>query len=374
MTMPAQSSPADQKILMTVDAAGGVWRYAMDLAAGLRPFGIETVFACLGPHPTAAQMAEAEAIGTLRICEAPLDWMVENEAALQEVPGIIADIALGEGVDLIHLNLPSQAARLDLRKPVVVAAHSCVCTWFEAVRGHGVPENWKWQLELNRKGFGRADTVLMPSESHAALSQQVYGPIGSLQVVPNATRIQPTAGPKSEFVFAAGRWWDDGKNGAVLDAAAPQLGWPVVMAGSSQGPSGQYLPLRNVEHRGELDHSATMALMRDAAIVVSPSLYEPFGLAALEAARTASALVLADIPTYRELWDGVALFADPHNPDSFAEAINLVARSTDLRRTLGGQARVRSLTFTPEKQAAAVSAVYRRILSSTPAITTAEQP
>jgi glycosyltransferase involved in cell wall biosynthesis len=373
MTASAQSSAAVRKILMTIDAAGGVWRYGMDLAAGLRPFGFETVFACFGPLPTAAQVAEAEALGALRICEAPLDWMVENEAALRDVPDLIAEMARSENVDLIHLNLPSQAACLNVRKPVVVTAHSCVCTWFEAVRGHGIPNNWQWQLELNRTGFGRADTVLMPSESHAALSQQVYGPIDRLQVVFNATRVPPAADPKSEFVFAAGRWWDDGKNGTVLDAAAPQLGWPLVMAGSNQGPSGQYLPLRNVEHRGELDHTATMALMRDAAIVVSPSLYEPFGLAALEAARTASALVLADIPTYRELWDGVALFADPHDPDSFAEAINLLARNTDLCRTLGRQAQVRSLTFTPEMQAAAVSAVYRQILSPTQAITTAEQ-
>ena len=41
------------RLLMTVDAIGGVWRYAMDLAAELRDHGVETVFACLGPAPSA---------------------------------------------------------------------------------------------------------------------------------------------------------------------------------------------------------------------------------------------------------------------------------------------------------------------------------
>jgi glycosyltransferase involved in cell wall biosynthesis len=370
MTTRAQSCPT-RKILVTVDAAGGVWRYAMDLAAGLRPHGTETVFACFGPRPTAAQVREAESIGRLQICYAPLDWMVEDEAALRDVPGTIADIASRERVDLIHLNLPSQAAGLDVQVPVVVVAHSCVCTWFQAVRGCNVPEAWRWQLTLNRQGFDRADAVLMPSHSHAVLSRQVYGPIEGLHVVHNATRILQSSVPKEDYVFAAGRWWDDAKNGAVLEAAAPHLDWPVVMAGSNRGPSGQHLALRKVEHRGELSHADTMSSMRRAAIFVSPSLYEPFGLAALEAACSASALVLADIPTYRELWDGAALFADPHDCDAFADAINRLARDPGLRRSLGDQAQRRSRDFNLEVQIDTVLAIYERLLPPARAVTAA---
>jgi glycosyltransferase involved in cell wall biosynthesis len=39
-----------------------------------------------------------------------------------------------------------------------------------------------------------------------------------------------------------------------------------------------------------------------------PSLYEPFGLAPLEAALRGCALVLSDIGSFRELWDGCAAF------------------------------------------------------------------
>ena len=367
-----QTACQGMKVLMTVDAVGGVWRYAMDLAAGLRILGVETAFVCFGSAPSAAQAAEAQQIGALHVCDLPLDWMVDNEAALHGVPGAIEHYAAVERADLIHLNLPSQAARLRTNIPVVAVGHSCVCTWFKAVRDDHAPKNWQWHFELNRQGFDRADAVVMPSESHARLSTEVYGEIKGLRVVHNGTWLPEVSGPKENYVFAAGRWWDDGKNGAALDAAAGGLDWPVVMAGSNRGPNRQFLQLLNVDHRGELDHSETMALMRQAAIVVSPSLYEPFGLAVLEAARSASAMVLADIPTYRELWSGTALFADPNSKEAFAAAISRLVHDKELRKRLGGLAQARSRAFTVEAQAASVRAIYRHVLSIVQAPTAME--
>ncbi|WP_413396299.1 glycosyltransferase family 4 protein [Rhizobium sp. Rhizsp42] len=361
------------RILMTVDAAGGVWRYAVDLAAGLRDLGIDTVFACFGPRPNRAQQREAEQIGGLVQCDAPLDWMVENEAALVQVPRIIADLVGREHIDLVHLNLPSQGADLTVDVPVVAVSHSCVCTWFQAVRDNGVPESWAWQITINRRGLERADAVVVPSQGHAGLLRQVYGQgTPPIHVVYNASLVEPSCAPKAPYVFAAGRWWDDGKNGPVLAAAAASIQWPVIMAGANIGPNGQHTALPNIDHRGELDHGETMGLMREAAIVVSPSLYEPFGLAALEAARSSGALVLADIPTYRELWHGAALFADPRDPAAFGEAINRLIADKSLRATLGKQAQARSLTFSPVRQAQAMSGIYDRLLAPAHALNAAE--
>ena len=47
------------RVLLTLDAVGGVWRYALDLAAGLRAGGVETCFLGFGPMPTSAQGREA---------------------------------------------------------------------------------------------------------------------------------------------------------------------------------------------------------------------------------------------------------------------------------------------------------------------------
>ncbi|RFB85462.1 glycosyl transferase [Rhizobium leguminosarum bv. trifolii] len=357
--------PGHRRVLMTVDAVGGVWSYAMDLAAGLKPRHVEVVFAGLGPRPTTEKIAEANRLGTLVWLEAPLDWMAGDEAAVAEVPRLIADLARRKKVDLLHLNLPSQAAGIETNLPVIVVCHSCVVTWLAAVRAAKVPRDWQWQYRLNQAGFRRADAVIAPSGSHSAAMAAAYGPIANLSVVYNSAALEPSSETKQNFVLAAGRWWDEGKNGAVLDAAAGLTRWPLKVAGANRGPDGQYLPFRNADHLGELSRERMMVLARQAAIVVSPSVYEPFGLAALEAARAGAALVLSDIPTYREIWNDAALFVDPHQPKAFADAFNRLADDPQQRVALGLKAQERSARFSLEEQAQAMYAIYSGRLGHT---------
>ena len=354
LTMPPR------RILMTIDAVGGVWRYAMDLAAALRSETVETVFAGFGPAPSSYLRAEAETIGTVEWLDAPLDWMAKDEAELEALPRLISELADRHRVDLVHLNLPSQACGLDTSCPVVVVSHSCVVTWFHAVRGEAVPDSWAWQQWANRAGFDRADAIMAPSRSHADLLCACYGPLPRLTVVPNAVAdLSPApAVPRENFVFAAGRWWDDGKNGEVLGKAARAMAWPLVVAGPTTGPGGESVAMDGVRQIGEVPNEKVRALMAGAGIFVSPSLYEPFGLAALEAARSGTPLVLSDIATYRELWNGAALFADPHRPQAFSDAVNILAADKGLRLEMGAKAIARSRRFTPEAQAAAVLRVY----------------
>ena len=358
------TGPQPRRVLMSLDAVGGVWRYAMDLASALREQGFSFVFAGFGPGPSVAQVEEAQRLGTLVWLEAPLDWTAQNEAALDGVPGLIAALAEEHQVDLVHLNLPSQAYGLKLDVPVLVVSHSCVVTWFAAVRNGPVPLDWHWQQRLNRGGFDHADAVVAPSETHADMLRRSYGPIKGLRVIYNGAHPTPSEIDKAELVFAAGRWWDDGKNGRVLDQAAEHTVWPVVMAGANSGPNGQFLAIEHADHRGELTHGGVKALMAEAAIVASPSLYEPFGLAPLEAAGARAALVLADIPTYRELWDGVALFAGPHDPKAFADRINQLAGDPALRAELAAKGQERAQRFSVAAQAGAMGELYRQLLSA----------
>jgi hypothetical protein len=331
----------------------------MDLAVGLSSRGVEVVFAGLGPRPSAAQRAEAENLGTLRWLNEPLDWMAGGEADLDSLPGTLLRLAEKERVDLLHLNLPSQAYRLDTDLPVVAVSHSCVATWFRAVRGEACPPAWRWQETRNREGLLRADAAVAPSRSHARPLESCYGPLPHLSVVHNAAAPKPAApGGRQDFALAAGRWWDDGKNGRVLDRAAALSTWPVRMAGSLRGPNGQGIALERAEALGELPPAALRSLMAQAGIFVSPSLYEPFGLAALEAALAETPLVLADIPTYRELWDGAALFAEPRSARSFADAINHLAADPKLRAEMGRLALARGKTYSPDRQLDAMLSAY----------------
>ena len=355
--MLRQLTSRPRRILMTVDAVGGVWRYAMGLAAALNEAGVETVFAGLGPPPSARQRAEARQIGHLLWLDLPLDWMVEDEGALDSIPEVLGRLAEAHDVDLVHLNLPSQACGLDLPVPVVVVSHSCVPSWFRAVRGGDVPANWAWQKTRNALGLAGADLVLVPSRSHGAAIEACYGPLGRMQVVANATSPRP-ATPKSGLILAAGRWWDEGKNGAVIDAAAAGVDWPVLMAGPSDGPNGQHFAIRNARAPGSVAASRMAQLTARAAIVASPSIYEPFGLVALEGAAAGAALVLADIPTYRELWDGAAVFVPPRDPTAWSAALNALIHDEARRRNLGRAARERAGRFTFTGQRDAILSAY----------------
>ena len=366
------SEPSAVRILMTIDAVGGVWRYGMDLAANLRPLGFEFVFVGLGPQPSDRQRREAAELGHLHWLDAPLDWMVKSEDELSCVGPRIADVARAEAVDLLHLNLPSQAATIETELPVITMSHSCVVTWFASVRGEAVPVDWQWHHAINRCGLSRADLALAPSRSHARMLEDTYGAIDKLHVVYNASRSEEASEPKDALVCAAARWWDDGKNGRVLDEAAAYTAWPIMMAGSNTGTDGQTLPIRHAEQLGELAHTDVMTLMRRSSVFVSPSVYEPFGLAALEAARAHNALVLADIPTYRELWDGAAVFANPRDAKALAAAIDRLCGDDDLRAQMADKAAERSRRFDLPSQAEAMAGLYAGLLQHNPTLFAAE--
>ncbi len=112
-------------------------------------------------------------------------------------------------------------------------------------------------------------------------------------------------------IFTAGRLWDEGKDLPTLDSAAGRTGLSAAAAGPLAGPDGQALTLQHVHPLGRLSDAELQARLAVRPIFVSTSLYEPFGLAVLEAAQAGCPLVLCDIATFRELWDGAAIFFPP---------------------------------------------------------------
>jgi glycosyltransferase involved in cell wall biosynthesis len=362
---PEPATRKSLRVLMTLDAVGGVWRYAMDLGSALAARGIAIIFAGLGLKASQSQIEEARQIGELVWLDAPLDWTADSPSELDVIPELLSRLVEEWRIDLVHLNLPSQAFGLALPVPVVVVSHSCVVSWFRAVRNAEVPPDWQWQKRRNRAGFDAAGAVIAPSRSHADLLLACYGPIDNLKVIHNAVESDFPAIPKEPLVLAAGRWWDDGKNGRALDSAAALCSWPICMAGATDGPNGQSITLHHARPQGELPNTDLRAIMSRAGIVVSPSIFEPFGLAVLEAARARAALVLSDIPTFRELWDGAAMFADPHDAPAFAAAINRFAADADLRVEFGHRAQLRAQRFSLASQATAVIDVYDAVLART---------
>jgi glycosyltransferase involved in cell wall biosynthesis len=338
------------RVLMTVDAVGGVWTYALDLARALRPLGIESVLAVLGPAPSDAQRAAAAGVRLIETGLA-LDWLAPDESVVRETARNVAALAEREGVDLVQINQPALAAE-PMPVPVVATVHSCVATWWATVEQGSLPDAFAWQTALVRAGLARADAIVCPSAAFAEAVRAAYRLPVAPRVVHNGRRASDmSAHGLADHAFTAGRLWDRGKNLAVLERAAAQLATPILAAGPTEGPHGERVALTRIDALGTLGPVEVAQQLARRPVFVSAAKYEPFGLAVLEAAQAGCALVLSDMPTFRELWDGAATFVDADDADGFARAVAALIDDPAARETLGAAARDRSVRFTAEAMA-----------------------
>lgn len=352
------------RVLMTTDAVGGVWSYSLDLSRLLAERGIEIVLAVMGPAPDAEQMAEAESIPNLELRHRPFDleWFQNVPAAeLARSTDWLRDIAEQQHVDLVHLNgYAHAAARWQI--PVVIVAHSCVYSWWLSVYGTAPPAEYRVYRQRVAAGLCAASAVVAPSRWMMEILQSLYRlPLTEAEVIPNFTL--PTAKPvaKEALVMACGRFWDTAKNLRLLDSIAPEIGWPVYVAGPLEGPEGTRGSPENVRTVGQLSRPEMAAWLSRAAIFAHPARYEPFGLAVLEAAMSGCTLLLSDIPPLRELWGGCAVFAGVDDPGRWIKELNRIIANPGGRAELAAKARARAAEFVPEMTAARYLDLYRRV-------------
>ena len=339
-------------MLLTTDAVGGVWRYSLDLAAGMVPRPILVV---LGPSPSQVQRDEAAALGLQLIDTGlPLDWTASDPAALTAVTAALKNLAAGQGIRSVHLHAPALAGPDSWEPAVVVVAHSCVATWWQAVRGGPLPDDLAWRAEATRVGLHTADAVIVPTKAHAEATRQAYGDC-MITTVHNGAH-SPLAGKargdSTGLILTAGRLWDEAKNAAGLDQVASRLDTPIHAAGPVTGPNGAHIHLPNLHLLGSLDAHAMRRAYSKASVFASLARYEPFGLSVLEAAQSGLRLVLSDIPTFRELWDGAARFV-PLGADPVPALRAALADTGDATR--------HAARYTLEKTVAGTLAVHRRL-------------
>jgi glycogen synthase len=326
------------KVLMTADTVGGVFTYARDLAAAL---DAEVVLATIGPRP-----------GPHAHRDLKLEWMDDPWDDVAVAEDWLLDLEAQERPDVVHLNAFAHGAA-PFRAPKLVAGHSCVLSWWQAVKGAAAPPEWDVYLERVRAGIQSADAVIAPTAFMLRELARLYGPLPSGgRVIHNGSAAPAAAGPKERFVLAAGRFWDEAKNLGTLDAAARGLSAPVLLAGDTGG----HMP-RHARAIGALPPARLATLRARAAVFAAPARYEPFGLAILEAARAGCSLVLGDIPSLRELWDGSARFVDPDDPDALRAALE---EALETPRPATGRARRYSL----EAMAAAHRALYDELVEA----------
>lgn len=349
------------RVLMTADAVGGVWTYSLGLAAGLADAGVAVELAVMGPPPDAQQRRAAAGIPGLRLHESPLklEWMEGAAADVVRAGDWLLELAARTSPDLVHLNGYAHAT-LPFGLPKLVVAHSCVRSWWRAVHGQDPPPAWDGYTRAVAAGLQAADHVVAPSAAMLAALVDCYGPLRPpASVIANGVPpLSRAGGLKRDVVLAAGRIWDAAKNIATLVAAAPALAWPVWIAGDRAPGEGLAAEFPGVTTVGRLHAAAMAGAYARAAIYALPARYEPFGLSILEAAQHGCALVLGDIPSLRENWDGTALFVHPDDAGGLAQVLAGLMANPAARAELGARARARARHFPLARTCAAVLDLY----------------
>jgi len=194
-----------------------------------------------------------------------------------------------------------------------------------------------------------------------------YGPFAATQVIYNG-RCPALFAPrrKEPFIFSVGRLWDEAKNISALEAIAPQLAWPVYVAGQEQHPTGGERHLQQVRPLGHLSTAAVGDWMGRASIYALPARYEPFGLSVLEAALAGCALVLGDIPSLREVWGAAACYVPPADAVALATTLQALIAAPGQRQALAAAARKQAQKYQPASMGAAYWQAYRTLLAARP--------
>jgi glycogen synthase len=358
--MAAERAP---RVLLTADTVGGVWTYAVDLAGELDDRGVQVAIATMGAPLSSDQREQLAGHAEVTLYESTfrLEWMQGSGEDVAAAGEWLMRLEREFEPDLVHLNQFAFGA-LPFRAPKLVVAHSCVLSWWRAVHGVPAPAEWDAYRAMVREGLAGADLVAAPTRAMLDTLAANYGIEAAGSVIPNGARaadFKPAR--KQPFVLAAGRLWDAAKNLAALEQVAPDLPWPVKVAGSVAHPDGGTLAPRGVHCLGPLPRAALASEFAAASIYALPARYEPFGLSVLEAALAGCALVLGDIPSLRENWAGAALFVPP--ADSYALRRTLLRLTGDvaLRAQYAQAARRRARNFTTERSCAATVRAYAQL-------------
>lgn len=361
---------AVRRVLLTTDTVGGVWDFTRVLAGELRERGVRVALLALGA-PSAEQGAQAAACAhSATFAPLRLEWMEGGLADVEQVRALVRDVVRREEADVVHAG---QFAAVVPEIPTILTVHSDVVSWHRWTRGADDAELARLRAgpyaALVRRALREATGVAAVSRAAARDVRVSYGMTRALTVVHNGWPL-PTGtaagSARPRRTLLAGRVWDQAKG---IDLAARAAGsfssGEVAVVGEPRHPDHGGAPpvpppLRML---GRLERAALDAELRGGRVFCAPARYEPFGLVPLQAALSGCALLLSDIPSFRELWDGAAAFFPRGDADAlgraWSELLDDEARCAELARA----ARARAITrYASRRMAKEYLALYDRCM------------
>ncbi|CAA9491501.1 MAG: Glycosyl transferase, group 1, partial [uncultured Solirubrobacteraceae bacterium] len=364
---------------------GGLARHVGRLSDELAAQGHEVhVVTRAGPGPSGDAVREGVHVHRVPASRTPWDldaflaWIDELNAGL-----LAAGRALGGGFDVVHghdwlVGRAADALARGLGVPLVMTFHATEHGRHEGRVAHH-PQD---RIHASERALARrADAVIACSRFMGAHVTEVFGlDPARVRVIANGIDA-PAAAPRraaredgERLVLLVGRLVYEKGFQVALDALPAVLaavpGARFVVAGS--GPYEEELRAQ-AERLGLLDRGAFLGWTGDAALAelyaaadvcAVPSLFEPFGLVALEAMAAGCPVVAADTGGLREVVpDGTGLRVRPGDAGDLARALAEVLTDPGRAVTLAAAARAHAAGFGWGAAARRTAEVYAQVVA-----------
>jgi glycogen(starch) synthase len=382
---------------------GGLARHVRKLSEQLVAQGVEVHVITRGSKALPSGVEERHGVVVHRVPQPPfprddveafLSWVATMNEALA---ARAAWLAASERFDLVHSHdwLVADAARTTARRhrwPWLVTVHAT-----EYGRHQGwVDKHPQSAIHAAERAMARgADHVITCSRYMRSHVAHVFGVparrITAMQNGIDVTDLEPVAddldalrarfaAPGERLVLLVGRLVYEKGFHLALDALAPVIrsrgDVRFVVAGTGTAEQ----ELRRQSRRlgltragcflGWVGDDMLHSLYRVADLCIVPSIYEPFGLVALEAMASGCLCVVADTGGLREVVPGdgtVGLRFASRDSVALRDILESVLADDALRARLTAEAREHVLRYDWAEVARETRAVYAKILSGTPA-------
>jgi glycosyltransferase involved in cell wall biosynthesis len=348
----------------------GVGRYIRNALQGLSTQSLELVV-YVPDEETAQQVHQMHNAWKVRIIGA-------------RSPGIYEQLAMTWLITQDHLDLfhaPHYVIPVTTTRPIVVTIHDLALFHY--------PDKLNWFMRLYygwmiRQAIHRSRIILCVSHFIAEEIRRVFKiPETRIRVVPNsvAEHFRPPeldaifrfkqAYNLDRYILFVGTWKPWKNVGRLLEAfqKVKLSGYTgtLVLAGKParhQLDFTEYIQQMSPSVRvlGEVAESDLPVLYGAADVLVMPSLYEGFGLPALEAMACGTPVVVARAGPLPEVVGDAGVYCDPLDVDSIAHAIKTIVEAPDRRVLLANSGKTRAKIFSVGKMGQLLAEAYHSAL------------
>jgi glycogen synthase len=366
------------RVLVTTDTLTSMWTYTRELVSGLVSQGARVTLVSFGEIPLPEQTGWMSLLHGLeyRPTAFRLEWMQEGEADYKDACNYLMALIREQRADILHSTQFCFGA-LPTKIPKVVVAQGDLVSWWLAVHGREPKESrWmRWYRDTVTRGLIGADTVVAPANWIHEMLARCYVRISDTTVIANGRNpifFNPYV-TKEESILSVGRLWDAGKQLSLL--TEQRHIYPVCIVGADQTVSAPRVPIRadvkvsteelSVALKGPQTENQLRLLYSKAPIYAATARYEPIGLNVIEAALSRCALVLNDIPIFRENWGDSAVYFQTNDGSELSDALRMLSSDRELCRGFGNRAYQRARErFSAARMTTSYLELYRSLLST----------